>query len=707
MFGQRIPRAIERAYAALQGSRLAEATREWDKILLEIGVKSADIAKKQRDETLKIAGQSGAELASALQVRRQYEEKTLDLTRTAAEQRLAALERERVEALDKLGRPPLGMETQWRESTEAVNAYYDRMARNLEDRSAVVVGQFRGVASTLAGVFEGVFGNLLASAVSALDQIVALSTDKFSGLAGALNSRAGRAVGIGADAFGVGFGAGSNLGRGKGAAAGAASGFVSGAVAGSVVPGIGTVVGGVIGAAGGFLGGLFGGGKKAKEERAELEALRADLLDTYGSLDNLRKVASSVGVNIDRAFSTKKPAEARKAVEELNRELGEQERRLAGIDAAIGATNARAEAWQARIESGVGLSAGEFERVGQYAAAAFAGLVKETGDALGALRALEPTFSAIESAQRSTGLEASATVAELLRVREVVGANQDVADSLSSLNGIMRGLGEAGITNRTLFQTFGADAGAQIRLLTERNVDLNQQMLMMQPTLQALWEGQQKYGAVTDEATAALLRQAEEQGIVGANMRDVNEQILDVLLAIADAFGAKLPAGLAASRDAAAASLGTMQRDLTAVERAAADAAASIEGQFSRINVPTIEVPYAYRAVNELPEGGGFEAPEPAWGFSVGGSVPFTPGGRLVRVAERETERIVSDSQLEAILSRALASAGGSTRAAAVPGVVVKIGERELRPLVVQYAREALANGEISVPRRNLSERGI
>ena len=62
-------------------------------------------------------------------------------------------------------------------------------------------------------------------------------------------------------------------------------------------------------------------------------------------------------------------------------------------------------------------------------------------------------------------------------------------------------------------------------------------LALSQPILQTLWEAQQQYGKVTDQTTDSILKQAEEQGIVGAHMKDVNQKILDVLLAIGKVLG--------------------------------------------------------------------------------------------------------------------------------------------------------------------------
>src|SRR5262245_13722663 len=63
----------------------------------------------------------------------------------------------------------------------------------------------------------------------------------------------------------------------------------------------------------------------------------------------------------------------------------------------------------------------------------------------------------------------------------------------------------------------------------------------MQPQLQQLWQLQKEGKLVTDETTQALLDQSQAQGLVGENMKDINEKILDVLLAIGEALGATIP----------------------------------------------------------------------------------------------------------------------------------------------------------------------
>lgn len=753
IFGLRVPKAIRDAFDVAQARKFGEVMDHIRNKTMETSNRMTEEFRKANLERAQVLNES---LAASVVAQSDYEEKLLDLTRTGAERRLAALERERREAIGKLGAPPAGMEAQWKRSTDAINAYYDQLLADARDMSSQVAGEIGNLANLLADQFGGIFGSLVSTAMAAINQIVAQSTDKFSGLAGFMNSKLGKGIGIGAGAFGGGFSAGAQHGTGKGAAAGALSGAATGAAAGSVIPGIGTAIGAGVGAVAGFIGGIFGGKKKKKQDAEELKNLQKDLVATFGSMANLEKAASSVGVSIDKAFSTKKPEEAKKVIQELNDALEAQQKRLEGIATATEGLNAKVTGAQERLAKGGAAAVEEFKRLDTFTSAVFAAQVKETGDMFGALAALEPSLAILSDAQKNLGVEGSKTLTGLLGFRETVTVNKDVADSVQSLNQLMKGLGEAGVTNKDLFAAFGEDAGAQIRTMAERGVDVNQQMMMMQPTLQALWEGQKKFGAVTDESTAALLKQAEEQGIVGSSMQSVNQKMLDVLLAIGDALGATIPdalrnvektskesfggvandadmAGVAIKKsipgalqdtalvaestrkqvdesfrgmtsiavEAAAGILTNMDTAFAGIKGQAQSAAASVRTELAGISIDPIAIPFFYQQAGDGPGGGGGEQ-----GFAVGGTVPFTPGGRVVRVAERETERIVSDDQLAAIVARALAAAGGSTRAGQ-PSVIVKIGERTIREMVVEHANDGLANRDIRVPAGAVTSRSI
>ena len=182
-----------------------------------------------------------------------------------------------------------------------------------------------------------------------------------------------------------------------------------------------------------------------------------------------------------------------------------------------------------------------FDRLGVFAAAAFSELIRNGSTALEALKALEPTFDALAQGMEEFGLQGTETINKLLGIRKLTQDYEDQFAALDALSQIMSAFGDAGVMNLELMQTVAADVGDQFRQIAASGGDINAAMALQQPLLQQLWEAQEKYGAITDETTARLLAQAEEQGLVGAHMKDVNERILDVLIAIADVFGAVLP----------------------------------------------------------------------------------------------------------------------------------------------------------------------
>jgi hypothetical protein len=299
-------------------------------------------------------------------------------------------------------------------------------------------------------------------------------------------------------------------------------GAAGGAAFGSAFGPWGTAIGAVAGGLLGFLG-------KGAKERKELEALRKQMVEAHGSMEQLRKTARQLGVDIERAFTTKKPEEAKRIFEDLERAAREQKKTLEGLGKASGGLELFTK------------GGGDVKNAGQYAVAIFAGMVKETGDVIGALNQLGPSLDDIIAKQEELGIEGSVSLRQLMGMREILVNNEALGQQISGLQQLMSGLGDANAITKDLFVAFGQDAVSQFNQILGAGGDTNKALAMMQPTLQALWENQQKFGASTDEATNSLIAMAEEQGIVGNQFRSVNEQILTVLLAIGDALGAKLP----------------------------------------------------------------------------------------------------------------------------------------------------------------------
>lgn len=666
-------------FGALEAAGLKEAERqlkEYEKAQKEAAAEAkraqkeaADAAKRHADEIKKLADRYSGMKAQADMTRLEEAFQSVGGWAGIAKEQVAAFQAELDKAVKggaKLNEALFGVDTlkvgeagakigktlvnftanQIRHdmSTEARTLWIsvDDAARESAVAAALaysqqVGGAFVSLGQQIAGTFRNTFGDILGSGVQMFGQLAQAGIIKLGSAAKGIADGLAAAVGI----IMQGFQAGLSGGKGKGALMGGLGGALSGVGIGATIgssfgiggAAAGAVIGGVGGGLFGLIGGLFGGGAKAKEaakqNAADLAALRKDLLQTYGSMEQLRKVASLLGIDMSKAFSTKSAAELKQMMEGLSLALEQQQKRLEGLSTASGGFNGLAQQW-AKALGDTGSTAetqAQFDRLGTYASAIFAGIVKETGDVIGALRQIGPGLDEMLRGQEEFGLTASATTERILGLYGVVSANEDAANSLTYLNQLMSGLGDAGMHSQELFTAFGADASQVFADLTAGGASGEQALALMQPTLQELWEMQRDYGYEVDATTQALIDQAEEQGLVGDNMRSVNEKILEVLLGIAKVFNADIPAGLRRTND-----------------------------EWNNLNNTAGQTPWPNGNSGDGTGEGGYQ-PGGGTHHAFGGTIPFTPGGRRVTVAEMETEHIMTSRQLDAIVSRAIGSA--------------------------------------------------
>jgi hypothetical protein len=253
----------------------------------------------------------------------------------------------------------------------------------------------------------------------------------------------------------------------------------------------------------------------------------------------------------------------------------------------------------ARLEAAVDQVKAAFGRLGAYATAIFANVLRETGDITQAMAAVGPALDEMIKLQDELGIAVSGPIEKLLYLRRVMTDNADVTQALSGLTNLITGLGEAGALSGELLSTFGRDAADQWKTLQDRGVAADAALMLMQPTLQALYEAQKRYGLSVDETTQNLINMGLENGVVGDQFMDVNERIFDILLLIAETLGATIPeayqrahatmsgpppSGLTATNDA----LTQQQQSLDDIEAARA-AAAQLEAARAQVEQGNID----------------------------------------------------------------------------------------------------------------------
>jgi len=418
------------------------------------------------------------------------------------------------------------------------------------------------------------------------------------------------------------------------------AGSISGAIAGGLQ---GFALGGPVGGAVGLSAGLLGGaiGPNALEvEQSGVRASQLQLQAQLGGLEKIRALAQRAGPEVAaalaRAFTTVEADKFTRAVSDVNEALAAYQAHLKGLDQAQTAVNARTALYTnqfaALIEQRTQLLAGrppelltgdegkkladlqgqlqavaartqpEFERLGVIVQSTFAGIVKETGDGFAAIQALAPSFQALKSGVAEFGAGSTPVIDKLLGQFDLI--NSEITgpflQNVQTSGQIFRGLFEAKDLDPAGFQALAADIGQSLQEVANHGGDLSQALALSQPVLQALFEAEQQFGSITDATTEGILKQAEAQGIVGNQFKSTQEKTLEVLLAIADTFGAKIPDGIRATAaaavdagatigtafstgvDAAGASVGSFADKIrTQIPPAAADAGATIGAAFS------------------------------------------------------------------------------------------------------------------------------
>lgn len=139
-----------------------------------------------------------------------------------------------------------------------------------------------------------------------------------------------------------------------------------------------------------------------------------------------------------------------------------------------------------------------------------------------------------ESRMEEFGDSGGEAIEKLLRLREVTQAQKPLMDNIGQSTRLLESLGKAGLLTNDLIIAFGQNAVNQFTLLKGATGSAKDAMVLMQPELQALWEHQEKFGRFADEATQALIDQAEAEGVVGPHMKTHQEQLLGVMEEIRD-----------------------------------------------------------------------------------------------------------------------------------------------------------------------------
>jgi gas vesicle protein len=297
---------------------------------------------------------------------------------------------------------------------------------------------------------------------------------------------------------------------------------------------LGSMLGNLVGKIGGAMAKLFGRGDDGDKERDQFQNamggsanLYQDLIDAFGQEG--RKMFD----DLQSANSGKEVTEAADKIQQALEAHAEAiERAMQEIPAAVLSRSQNIT------------SQHDFSTVGGQAMGALQFMIGEGMGPIEALNALTPAINAMREALAAGNIETTAASDRLFYLQDILTQNSVAFQNVAASGSIVSAMFAANHRDAQLFAVSANDIGHNLQSIIDKGVPMSEVFAMSQTQLQSVWMAQKEWGFAVDETTQSLLNQAEQQGFVGEHLKDINQQILDVMLAIAQVLGADIPAYL-------------------------------------------------------------------------------------------------------------------------------------------------------------------
>lgn len=290
---------------------------------------------------------------------------------------------------------------------------------------------------------------------------------------------------------------------------------------------------------------------KAKGNRDEIDAI-AKIIDLQKKLDKEGDSDKRRAIQQDINDLLKRGADDYQRVVDIQKELDKQQKLIA-------VTTIQSQAAATGFAGAILASFNELSRAGVPITEIF----KQIG----------PNIEAFQQQLDRTGFTGGAAFDKIRELSAL--ASDEIAgpalDGVAGLQNVLAGLANTGSLDAETFSGLAASVGDTFNSLVAQGKDGNQVLKLMAPTLQTIFELQERTGFAVDETTANLIAQAKAQGIVGEQFKSASERqvdglnkIADILTAIATAFGVTLPDSAAAGAEKISDALGNIDvPDLT------------------------------------------------------------------------------------------------------------------------------------------------
>jgi hypothetical protein len=164
-------------------------------------------------------------------------------------------------------------------------------------------------------------------------------------------------------------------------------------------------------------------------------------------------------------------------------------------------------------------------RVERQSMATFYSMIMNGNSFNEALTAISPVLDDIIKKHKDLGTEAGAGIKELLKIREVTAANQELMDAIDGNLAVMNALAVSGSLDQQVLTDAATSASDYYNQLVTAGLSGNQALTMMAPTLEQLRFLSKEHNLELDATTQALIDQATQSGVLGAEQVSMQDTL--------------------------------------------------------------------------------------------------------------------------------------------------------------------------------------
>ena len=244
----------------------------------------------------------------------------------------------------------------------------------------------------------------------------------------------------------------------------------------------------------------------------------------------------------------------------------------------------------------------DFNDLQAFTAMTFLAMVADGAPFSEALNAVGPTLDVLKQGFHDMGIEGNESIERLLRIREFQQENEGIIKQVEGMNQLMVGLANSGLMTEASFDQFGDTAMRQFEKMTAAGLGQNDALLLMAPTLQTLKDMADTYGFELDENTEALIKQAEEAGLLGDAAKTADDKMIEGLERIAEGIETLVSLLNGDMQEALRNMARVAQEEADRVENSFRNATDDIQSDFNHLTLPHLEGHASYQIEYDYPE---------------------------------------------------------------------------------------------------------